>query len=105
MSRQTGLHQSDLIHRDEESRRLKLQLLLSRDESTTLAKQLGESARRHRLLATQYEQTRARLDSAQKMRRSQEAKLKKQATDLVNLKVWILLSIYVAPEANEERLR
>ncbi|ROV95723.1 hypothetical protein VMCG_07609 [Cytospora schulzeri] len=57
-----AMHQTDLVLKDEEARRLKLRLLVIRDEADTLRDQLADKDNRIRQLSKQYDDLRAQLD-------------------------------------------
>jgi hypothetical protein len=82
-----GLNRIELIHRDEGTRRLKLKLIRLRDDNALLEDRLQQNDTTKRAIAKQHELTREELRTAQQSARSQEAKLKKQAEELKNLKV------------------
>lgn len=82
-----GLNRIELIHRDEGTRRLKLKLMRLRDDNALLEDRLRQNDTTKRAIAKQHELTREELKAAQQSARCQEAKLKKQAVELKNLKV------------------
>lgn len=85
--RQDSIHRVDLIHRDEEARRLRLRILYARDENSLLKDRVSQQDIRHRHLSKQSDKARAQLDSAKVTIHTQDARLKKQTTEIANLKV------------------
>ncbi|CAI6086466.1 unnamed protein product [Clonostachys chloroleuca] len=89
LSHQNNLHQTDLVHRDEDFRRLKLRLLAVRDENAVLRDQLAQKDSQTQRLTRQYNRLSGNLGNGQEKTRAQEAKIKKQATEIGNLKAEI----------------
>lgn len=85
--RQASIHEADLCHRDEGQRRLKLRTLYLRDDNAALNDKLLHKNSRIRLILSQADQVRTRLDAVNNRNRVQEVKLKKQGLEVVNLKV------------------
>lgn len=93
---QNGIHQTELVSRDEEARRLKLRVLSLRDENAMIKDKLLQKDARITSSSKQGDQVRAKLDDAKETARSQEARLKKQAMEINNLKVGYLWRGYFA---------
>jgi hypothetical protein len=85
--RQNGIHLVDLIHRDEEARRLRLRILYARDENSLLKGRISQQDIRHRHLSKQSDKVRAQLDGTKATIHTQDARLKKQTIEIANLKV------------------
>lgn len=88
LKRQNGLHQANLIHRDEEARRLKLQLLSAQHENTLLEGRFNQKSIQCRQVSKQSEKIRVQLHDAKGTIHGQDIRLKKQAVEINNSKVW-----------------
>jgi predicted nucleic acid-binding Zn-ribbon protein len=87
MKHQQGASESDLLIKDEDVRRLKLRILILRDENTTLRDQIIQSNDENAELTTQCEDLGAQLEAKIQVVRSQEKQLRKQEREFSNLKV------------------
>lgn len=93
MRHQQGASKSDLLIKDEDVRRLKLRILMLRDENTTLRDQIIQSNDETAHLSTQCEDLGTQLEAKIQEARSQEKKLRKQEREFSNLKVIQNLSV------------
>ena len=84
---QSNLHETELIGRDEDKRRLKLRLLALRDENALLKDKVHQKDTQYRELVVQHEDVRTQLRRMGESSRAQDAKLKKQTIELGNLQV------------------
>lgn len=84
---QSNLHETELIGRDEDKRRLKLQLLALRDENSLLEDTVQKKDSQYGRLAEKHESVQAQLENMRDSSRSQDAKLKMQAIELNRLQV------------------
>ena len=82
-----AMHQTDLIYKEEEARRLKLRVLVLRDEAATLRDQLADKDSRIRKLSKQYEDVHAQLERMDQTCQEQAAQLRSQARQQSELKV------------------
>ncbi|KAL2205589.1 hypothetical protein CC79DRAFT_1336089 [Sarocladium strictum] len=87
LARQHQLHQTELIKRDEDARRLKVRALTLRDNNATLQENVSQKDSYYRQWVKQRDQLRAELDEAREMIRSHETRAKKQNVELTSLKV------------------
>lgn len=87
LARQYQLHQTELIKRDEDARRLKVRALTLRDSNATLQDNVSQKDSYYRQWIKQRDQLRAELDEARDMIRSHEARAKKQNVEMTSLKV------------------
>lgn len=87
MKHQQGASKSDLLIKDEDVRRLKLRILMLRDENTTLRDQIIQSNDETAHLSTQCEDLGTQLEAKIQEARSQDKKLRKQEREFSNLKV------------------
>lgn len=81
------MHQTDIILKDEEARRLKLRIIVLRDEAATLRDQLVDKDSRIRTLSAQYETICAQLERMEQTCQSQADQLRSQAKQQSDLKV------------------
>ncbi|KAH7324452.1 hypothetical protein B0I35DRAFT_424214 [Stachybotrys elegans] len=86
MKHQKGLHKTDLVARDEEARRIKIRALTLRDENQRLKDKLLQNESRCKFLEKKLVRERTASEEKSTAASSQEARLKKQATELANLK-------------------
>ncbi|KAG5983997.1 hypothetical protein E4U55_006509 [Claviceps digitariae] len=89
MLRQEALHKTESITRDEEARLLRLRMLTIRDENADLRDEIGQRNFKISALKRDTDQLRLDLTDSQKTVREQDARLKKQDIDMVNLKAEI----------------
>lgn len=82
-----AMHQTDLIVKDEEARRLKLRVIVLRDEVAVLRDQLAEKDDRMSNLSQQYDDIRAQLDHMNQTCQDQADQLRTQARQHSDLKV------------------
>lgn len=87
MKHQHGASKSDLLVKDEDVRRLKLRILMLRDENTTLRDRISQNRDENTRLAAQCEGISAELEAKIEAARAQEKQLRKQERELSNLKV------------------
>ncbi|ROV89636.1 hypothetical protein VSDG_08089 [Cytospora chrysosperma] len=83
-----AMHQTDLIIKDEEARRLKLRVLVLRDDAATLRDQLADKDSRIHQLSKQYDDVRSQLDVMKQTCQDQENQLRSQAQQHTELKVY-----------------
>lgn len=81
------MHQTDLVVKDEEARRLKLRVLVLRDEANTLRDQLADKNSNIYKLSQQYAETREQLDRKNRTCAEQETQLRSYARQQSELKV------------------
>lgn len=81
------VHGCDLLVKDEETRRMKLRSMLSRDEASSLKEQLAQRDVRVKELVDQVDDARSQLDSLRERCRRQDLLMKTQAREIANLKV------------------
>ncbi|KAK0386692.1 hypothetical protein NLU13_6526 [Sarocladium strictum] len=86
LARQQRLHQTELIKRDEDARRLKLKTIALRDDNAALKDSLSQKESYYRQWIKQRDQLRAELDEARDMIRSHEARAKKQTLEMTSLR-------------------
>lgn len=82
-----AMHQTDLIVKAEEARRLKLRVIVLRDELAVFRDQLADKNGRISDLMQQYEDTCAQLDRMNQTCKDQEDQLRLQARQYSDLKV------------------
>lgn len=87
MKYQNTMNQTELVVKDEEARRLKLRVVLLRDEVATLRDQLADKDSRIRKLSQQYDEIRVQLDRMNQACMDQETQLRSQARQQAELKV------------------
>lgn len=87
LTRQRRLHQTELVKRDEDARRLKLRAITLQDDNAALKENISKKESYHRQWIKQRDQLRAELDEARDMIRSHESRAKKQTLEASNLKV------------------
>lgn len=87
MKHQQHTHQTQMIIRDEDTRRQRVTKQVLVAENSALREQLAEKDALINHLADKYDETRAELDSANAASRDQQTQLKLQARDFSNLKV------------------
>ncbi|KAI3396274.1 hypothetical protein diail_12356 [Diaporthe ilicicola] len=85
-----AMHQTDLIVKDEEARRLKLRVIVLRDEVAALRDQLAEKDDRISNLSQQYEDIRTQLDRMNQTCQDQADQLRSQARQYSDLKAELL---------------
>src|SRR5687767_10259939 len=100
LARQRRLHQTELVKRDEDARRLKLKTVALRDDNAALKENLSQKDSYYRQWIKQRDQLRAELDEARDMIRSHETRAKKQNLEMTNLKVRILAHVPLERPAN-----
>lgn len=81
------MHQTNLVVKDEEARRLKLRVVVLRDEAATLRDQVADKDSRIRKLSQQYDDIRVQLDQIKQTCINQETQLRSQARQQSELKV------------------
>lgn len=79
-------HRAELIVKDEEARRLKLQGLLLRDENSAINDTLAQKEEIIKKLLAQHEDIQEQLQSTSEKARQQELRMRSQARELTNLK-------------------
>ncbi|KAJ4395889.1 hypothetical protein N0V93_000104 [Gnomoniopsis smithogilvyi] len=84
------MHQTDLVVKDEEARRLKLRVVVLRDEVATLRDQLADKDSRIRELSQQYDDIVVQLDRVNQTCTTQETQLRSQARQQSELKAELL---------------
>lgn len=84
---QKSTHETFLINRDEEARRLKVQSLLLRDENAEVAETLYKKDAQISALTRQRDQLRLEVDNGMQSSLAQGMRLKKQDPDIANLRV------------------
>jgi hypothetical protein len=87
LTRQRRLHQTELIKRDEDARRLKLRAITLKDDNVTLKEHLTQKDSYQRQWIKQRDQLRTELNEAREMIRSHETRSRKQTLDVTALKV------------------
>ncbi|KAK9418640.1 hypothetical protein SUNI508_07897 [Seiridium unicorne] len=91
MKHQKGASKSDLLVKDEDVRRLKLRILMLRDENTTLRDQISQSNDENATLSAECENLGMQLEAKIEVVRSQEKQLRKQEREFTNLKAELQL--------------
>ncbi|KAI0134517.1 hypothetical protein BJ170DRAFT_610209 [Xylariales sp. AK1849] len=86
MKHQYGAGQSDLLTKDEDVRRLKLRILMLRDENTTLRDQITQNNDTNGELVAKRDDLGAQLEAQMQIVRSQEKQLRKQEREFSSLK-------------------
>lgn len=87
MKYQDTMHHTDLVVKDEEARRLKLRVVVLRDEVAILRDQLTDKESRIRKLSQQYDDIVVQLDRVNQTCINQETQLRSQARQQAELKV------------------
>lgn len=87
LQHQHGKSQADLLIKDEDIRRLKLRILMLRDENIILRDEIAQNSESNSKMSAQREELRAELEAKIEVVRSQEKQLKKQEREFSNLKV------------------
>lgn len=87
MRHQHGAGQSDLLLKDEDVRRLKLRILMLRDENTSLRDQITQSGDTSARLSTKCDDLSAQLEAKMEVVRQQEQQLRKHEREFTSLKV------------------
>ncbi len=80
-------HQTELVIKDEEARRLKLRSLLLRDENAAIKDDLARKEERIKKLLAQHEAVQEQLQITSEKARQQENRMRSQARELADLKV------------------
>jgi hypothetical protein len=80
-------HKTDLLVKDEETRRMKLRSMVLADESASLKDQMSSRSARIKALTEQIDDTRTQLQSAHEKCRRQEKLMQTQSREITNLKV------------------
>lgn len=81
------MHKSDLVVKDEEARRLKLRVVVLKDEVATLRDQLADKNHKIYKLSQQQDGTRAELERLNQTCTTQESQLRLQARQHSELQV------------------
>lgn len=87
MQYQDTMHRTDIVVKDEEARRLKLRVMVLRDEAGTLRDHLAEKDSKMRKLSQQYEDICVQLDRMNHTCANQETQLRSQSRQQAELKV------------------
>jgi predicted nucleic acid-binding Zn-ribbon protein len=87
MKFQQGIHQADLVNRDEDARRYKLRALSLRDENANLKDKITHQAGQLSLLKKQVIRLQSQLEDASGASSTLDARIKKQADENGRLKV------------------
>jgi hypothetical protein len=86
--------ESTILVKDEDVRRLRLRILLLRDENTILRDQVDQNNSLNAKLTSQFDDLSAQIEAKMAVVRSQEERLRKQEREYTNLKVrtktWML---------------
>jgi hypothetical protein len=80
-------HKTDLLVRDEETRRMRLRSMVLADEAASLKDQMSHRSSRIKALTEQIDDVRHQLDSAQEKCRRQEKLMHAQSREIASLKV------------------
>ncbi|KAH9892242.1 hypothetical protein F4778DRAFT_749870 [Xylariomycetidae sp. FL2044] len=86
MKHQKKSSESDILVKDEDVRRLKVRILMLRDENTSLRDQVSHNDDLHAKLTTQCNDLSAQIEAKMELVRSQEKQLRKQEREYSNLK-------------------
>ncbi|RYO90845.1 hypothetical protein DL764_008383 [Monosporascus ibericus] len=86
MKHQRNSSNTDLLVKDEDVRRLKLRILLLRDENTSLRDQIAQNDDVNTKLISQCDDLSAQIEAKMEVIRSQEQELRKQEREYKNLK-------------------
>lgn len=89
MKHQHGAGHSDLLIKDEDVRRLKLRILMLRDENTSLRDQITQNDDTNTILVTKCDDLSAQLEARMEVVRLQEKQLRKQEREFSSLNVRI----------------
>lgn len=84
---QDTMNRTELIVKDEEARRLKLRVVILRDEVATLRDQLADKDSKIRKMSQQYDDMRVQLDRLNQTCTNQETQLRSQVRQQAELKV------------------
>lgn len=87
MKYQDTMHQTSIVVKDEEARRLKLRVMVLRDEVDTLRDQLADKDGKIHKLSQQYEDICVQLERMNQTCNEQETQLRSQARQQADLKV------------------
>ncbi|PSR97671.1 hypothetical protein BD289DRAFT_362147, partial [Coniella lustricola] len=87
---QSALHRTDIVFKDEEARRLKLRVVVLRDEAASLRDQLADKSAEIIRISQQYDDLRVELDRLSQTCLAQEAQLRSQARQQSELKAELL---------------
>lgn len=87
MGYQSSLHHTDIVYKDEEARRLKLRVVVLRDEAASLRDQLADKSADVIRISQQYDELRVELDRLNQTCLVQEAQLRSQTRQQSELKV------------------
>lgn len=87
MKYQDTMHQTDLVVKDEEARRLKLRIVVLRDEAASLRDELADKASKITKLTKQYDEACAQLERMNQTCIQQETQLRSQTRQQAELKV------------------
>lgn len=82
-----AMHQTDLVVKDEEARRLKVRVVVLRDETAALRDQLADKDGKISKLSQQHDDIRVQLEHLNQTCASQETQLRSQARQQSELKV------------------
>jgi hypothetical protein len=85
-------HKTELLVKDEETRRMKLRSMVLADEAVSLKDKMSSRSARIKALTEQIDDARAQLQSAQEKYRRQEKLMQTQSREISNLKVGFALS-------------
>jgi hypothetical protein len=94
LKHQKNAAESDLLVKDEDVRRLRLRILLLRDENTALRDQVDLNNSINAKLVTQCDNLSAEIEAKMAVVRSQEEQLGKQEREYLNLKVDSLSDLF-----------
>lgn len=84
---QDTMHRTDIVVKDEEARRLKLRVMVLRDEAGALRDQLADKDSKIRKLSQQHEDLCVQLERVNQTCANQESQLRSQARQQAELKV------------------
>lgn len=87
LEHQKNGHNSEILVKDEDVRRLRVRILLLRDESTTLRDQVDINNSVNAKLVSRCDNLNTQLETKMAVARSQEEQLRKQEQEYSNLKV------------------
>jgi chromosome segregation ATPase len=80
-------HETELVVKEEEARRLKLRIVLMRDETDILKDQIAQRDYQIKQLNVDFDDLRLQLDSASEQMHEKELQLRAQSRQQANLKV------------------
>ncbi|KFA70727.1 hypothetical protein S40288_08882 [Stachybotrys chartarum IBT 40288] len=89
MKHQLRSHQTELVHCDEEVRRLKVRVLASRDENVSLQEKLHQRDAQAKLLNKQVARSRTELEEVKSTASSREMRLRSQDSEVATLKAQV----------------